>query len=351
MTNTPRSGALGRGLAELTDEAARADTPLALTSERGFFHVPVEAIAAPAGGKAVAADAGLIASVKAHGILQPVLLRKTAEGYELIDGRRRLDAARAAGQRSVPAIVWTDAAVDNRTLAGEANRHRRLPLHAGGWTGSALSRAALLALLLFVMVAGGFFGLRMADLRSRPVADESATAVAEHAVPAAVQAPTPAPVSPATPEVQKPERAAAEPVWPARLAGDGIGVAFTNGQAVITFAEPVFSSYATLADAGAARLRELAGRIAAVGEPLTVTICGHTDPTPVRAGGRYADNFELGMDRAVSAMFFLRYQAGLTNTLLSARSLAEADPPFPNDTPESSRRNRTVTLRVRSATP
>ena len=39
----------------------------------------------------------LSASIKTHGILQPLVVRKTNEGFQLIAGERRLRAAQAAG--------------------------------------------------------------------------------------------------------------------------------------------------------------------------------------------------------------------------------------------------------------
>lgn len=47
----------------------------------------------------------LAASVREHGIIQPLLVRRTADGYELIAGERRLRAAKLAGLTTVPAIV------------------------------------------------------------------------------------------------------------------------------------------------------------------------------------------------------------------------------------------------------
>ncbi|MBQ9359321.1 MAG: ParB/RepB/Spo0J family partition protein [Abditibacteriota bacterium] len=48
----------------------------------------------------------LAESIKKHGVLQPVLLRKKDGGrYELIAGERRLRASKEAGLRSIPAII------------------------------------------------------------------------------------------------------------------------------------------------------------------------------------------------------------------------------------------------------
>jgi ParB family chromosome partitioning protein len=47
----------------------------------------------------------LTASVKAHGILQPLVVRQAEGGYQLIAGERRLRAAQAAGLAEVPVHV------------------------------------------------------------------------------------------------------------------------------------------------------------------------------------------------------------------------------------------------------
>jgi len=47
----------------------------------------------------------LRASIEAHGILQPVLVTETLEGYRLIAGERRVRAAQLAGLTRIPAIV------------------------------------------------------------------------------------------------------------------------------------------------------------------------------------------------------------------------------------------------------
>lgn len=44
-------------------------------------------------------------SIKASGIIQPLIVRKTADGYRLIAGERRLKAAVMAGLRRVPCVI------------------------------------------------------------------------------------------------------------------------------------------------------------------------------------------------------------------------------------------------------
>ena len=47
----------------------------------------------------------LAASLKTNGVIQPIVVRQSAGGYELIAGERRLRAAKIAGLATVPAIV------------------------------------------------------------------------------------------------------------------------------------------------------------------------------------------------------------------------------------------------------
>lgn len=53
-------------------------------------------------------------SIKLHGILQPVILRRSeAKGYELVVGERRFRAAKEAGLEAIPAVVRT---LDDREM-------------------------------------------------------------------------------------------------------------------------------------------------------------------------------------------------------------------------------------------
>src|SRR6185369_17722321 len=47
----------------------------------------------------------LAASIRTSGVIQPVIVRRAGEGYQLIAGERRWRAARLAGLDRIPAIV------------------------------------------------------------------------------------------------------------------------------------------------------------------------------------------------------------------------------------------------------
>ena len=109
MTVRPeRAHGLGRGLATLIPQRS-ADQP-------GPIDVAIERVAAnphqPRHRFDEAELATLAESIREHGVLQPILVTETIDGYRLIAGERRLRAARAAGLDRIPAIVRQ---LDDRT--------------------------------------------------------------------------------------------------------------------------------------------------------------------------------------------------------------------------------------------
>lgn len=49
--------------------------------------------------------AGLVESIRRHGVLQPIVIRPASDGFEVVAGERRWRAAEAAGLATVPAVV------------------------------------------------------------------------------------------------------------------------------------------------------------------------------------------------------------------------------------------------------
>jgi len=70
----------------------------------------------------------LAESIRQHGVLQPLLVRRSADGYELIAGERRWRAARLAGISTVPAIVRNDAGNDAQLVLGLIENLQRADL-------------------------------------------------------------------------------------------------------------------------------------------------------------------------------------------------------------------------------
>jgi ParB family transcriptional regulator, chromosome partitioning protein len=95
-----RRGGLGRGLAALIPGAAE---------EIGLLEIPIGAIAPnPRQPRSSFDDDGIDAlarSIQEVGVLQPVVVRRAGEGYELVAGERRLRAARRAGLATIPGVI------------------------------------------------------------------------------------------------------------------------------------------------------------------------------------------------------------------------------------------------------
>ncbi|MDA0366014.1 MAG: ParB/RepB/Spo0J family partition protein [Chloroflexi bacterium] len=107
---TRRSG-LGRGLSALIPDSG---APAAADSRIPTSDVPIDAIVPNPEQPRVAWDEGrlseLTASIRAHGVIQPLLVSEQrdpsgATVYQLIAGERRLRAARAAGLERVPVTI------------------------------------------------------------------------------------------------------------------------------------------------------------------------------------------------------------------------------------------------------
>lgn len=93
---------LGRGLAALIPGASVG--PAEPVSELGISQLSVNPFQ-PRRQMGGPEFEELVASVRRHGVLQPIIVRPSREGYEIVAGERRWRAARDAGLRTIPAVV------------------------------------------------------------------------------------------------------------------------------------------------------------------------------------------------------------------------------------------------------
>lgn len=100
----PRPRALGRGLESLIPIAPEGSAEAGIPQYIGVEEVRPSPEQAR---KRFEADTllELAESIRQHGVLQPILVRRLSDGYELIAGERRWRAARMAGLKHIPAIV------------------------------------------------------------------------------------------------------------------------------------------------------------------------------------------------------------------------------------------------------
>jgi ParB family chromosome partitioning protein len=116
--------ALGKGLSALIPDADRmeGDPP-------SFFHCPVHAIEPNPAQPRKRFDHPefdeLVASVREKGVLTPLLVSRTRDGYRLIAGERRWRAAQRAGIETVPVVVRETTPAEALELALVENIHRK----------------------------------------------------------------------------------------------------------------------------------------------------------------------------------------------------------------------------------
>ncbi len=108
MAKAPRG--LGRGLSSLIPERNGVDEPKpAGANGQGAVQVELTMVSPnpyqPRHSFREAEIAELTDSIRVHGIIQPILIRPVANGYQLVAGERRVRAARLAGLKTVPAVV------------------------------------------------------------------------------------------------------------------------------------------------------------------------------------------------------------------------------------------------------
>ena len=126
MSMAPERRSLGRGLSALIPPKP-ADAPTASAS-RGALMLPVEEIlpgdAQPRQHFDDAKHEELAASIRSHGIIQPVVVRRRGNMYELVAGERSWRAAQKAGLKEIPAVLSDVSEKDALTVALVENLQR-----------------------------------------------------------------------------------------------------------------------------------------------------------------------------------------------------------------------------------
>jgi ParB family chromosome partitioning protein len=99
--SSERPHGLGRGLAALIPQRA--------PQAAGSVEISLDRIREnPRQPRVTMADdalATLAASIREHGVIQPILVTETIDGFQLVAGERRVRAARMAGLERIPAVV------------------------------------------------------------------------------------------------------------------------------------------------------------------------------------------------------------------------------------------------------
>ena len=111
---TPRRRALGKGLeelfsAEVLDFDSLEEKIVTETPKEEIVEINLDELRSnPYQPRKVFepnALAELADSIRIHGVFQPIIVKKSIKGYEIIAGERRVKASRMAGLKTIPAIV------------------------------------------------------------------------------------------------------------------------------------------------------------------------------------------------------------------------------------------------------
>jgi len=125
--NAKKKAALGRGLNALLGDSDYGTSPVQ-SYVSATPNIPIDLISAnpwqPRTDFEKQSLEELAVSIKNQGIIQPITVRKTDEGFQLISGERRLRAAKIAGLTEIPAYIREVEDIDLLELALVENIQR-----------------------------------------------------------------------------------------------------------------------------------------------------------------------------------------------------------------------------------
>lgn len=115
--------ALGRGLGSLIPQKVAplqaASSSSLFLSEKNIQEIPLDQIRAnPKQPRKTFHDLQELAeSVRRYGVLQPIVVTKLDDGYELVAGERRFQASRLAQKKTIPAVIRDASEMEKLELA------------------------------------------------------------------------------------------------------------------------------------------------------------------------------------------------------------------------------------------
>ncbi|HBA83137.1 MAG TPA: hypothetical protein DCZ95_03490 [Verrucomicrobia bacterium] len=384
MNENAKPSKLGRGLFDLMEEtaAARTMTPL---SSGGLMRLPLDVVKpGPWQARMTATsedNENLVQSIRDRGVLHPILVRRVGETFELIAGRRRLEAAKAAGLKDIQALVMqaTDQQCIELFLVENLQR-KELPPDYRNWLSDELTRE-------YGITPDQLKELLRTELPTPPpppppppVEVKSAPPSSAVAVPITLATPTrtrktwlwmgsaiaasfvlgmsvlwmllylpasrQALVTNAEPVVAEPAPSlpAQLPLLP-ELSVTGTHSVETAGKRVILFDAPVFQYGTVFSGDLTNTLQQLAAAMNDIPNAI-FRIVGHTGPDPLPTTDVYADNYALGLARAEAVYNYLRTSGRVAVERLTIGSLGGDEPPWPIDAPGARAKNRTVTIEL-----
>jgi len=133
--------------------------------------------------------------------------------------------------------------------------------------------------------------------------------------------------------------------WPT-INVDGVSVTQRGTFQTMTFAQGFFGSMTTPSGWGRSRLEAIAEQLAPHISGFTLVVEGHTDDRPLRNSTQYNGNAALALARAKAAASLLTTEYAFPVDCLKAIAAKPDTAPYPNDTAENRKKNRTIVLKL-----
>lgn len=203
----------------------------------------------------------------------------------------------------------------------------------------------MVALIIVLCVLMGLIGFWSACPRGETVPMESAPETAAAPVEEPPVAPAPAPA--ALPPAAAP--AVATPLIPSDWTIPGTTVLkIDNGGQLVRFDAPVFVSTDRISVEGMRALKAVAAKLVALKSGARVVVTGFTDDVPLtKTTDQFKSNADIAAARAAAAKAHLEQFARANKMLVfETRTGEPAQAPYPNDSPQNRRLNRTATVQV-----
>ena len=306
----------------------------------------------------------LVDSIRTYGVLQPLLARPGADGYELVVGFKRLAAAKEAGLKEVPVRVYRveDEAVQGLYEASnvrEGGRHRvpaapmgeyRATGKLGGMIEEELNRSPTVvpyksimtvAAIILVLIWGGIIVRKRWPAKDPgQLSQPQATAQAQEG---GIELPPPdSGVTTSRVSVAR---------WQLLFSDvEGVEVRNESGIPRIVFESPVFSRLTTIDPAQKTRLERVVRLIINTNPASVLSIIGHTDNDPIRPSSEYRSNEYLSELRANAVVDYIKGTNLIPPSKLRSVAMGASDPPFSNASADSKTKNRTVSIEIMQPT-
>lgn len=208
----------------------------------------------------------------------------------------------------------------------------------------------MISLIVLLVVLVGIIGFWSACPRTSEESADVAESTVAPAPDGDVAPVVPVPVVPVASPAPAAASAAAVPPPVSGAGADwkipGAETVLSGGAYLLKFMDPVFESGDMISIKGMAALKALAAKLASAKAGTRVVVTGYTDDQPLsKPTERFKTNADIAAARAQAAIAQLAARTG-PGLAYEARTGEPAQAPFPNDTPQNRRLNRTVTVQV-----